>query len=74
MTGKKFSEKYRQKLHEIIFEADTPAGKLFDVILIICIVLSVIMVMLDSVVSCHVSNDVRLRRIFFFPQGAPEGA
>jgi len=21
-----------------------------------------------------VSNDVRLRRIFFFPQGAPEGA
>jgi len=24
-------------------------------------------------VSCHVSNDVRLRRIFFFQQGAPEG-
>jgi len=55
MTEKKFSEKYRQKLHEIIFEADTPAGKLFDVILIICIVLSVIMVMLDSVGSIRSS-------------------
>jgi len=41
--------KYRERLHEIIFEADTPAGKLFDVILIACIVLSVIIIMLDSV-------------------------
>ncbi len=36
------------KLHEIIFEADTPAGKTFDIILILSIVLSVIAVMLDS--------------------------
>jgi len=41
--------KWRLKLHEIIFEADTPAGKLFDIILIVCIVLSVIVVLLDSV-------------------------
>jgi len=27
--------KYRETLHEIIFEADTPAGKLFDIILIV---------------------------------------
>jgi voltage-gated potassium channel len=39
----------RAKLHEIIFEADTPAGKLFDVILLITIVLSVLTVMLESV-------------------------
>ncbi|MBW1849554.1 MAG: ion transporter [Deltaproteobacteria bacterium] len=39
----------RQKLHEIIFEADTPAGKTFDILLIVGIVLSVLMVMLDSV-------------------------
>ncbi len=39
----------RQKLYIIIFEADTPAGKLFDVTLIICIILSVLAVMLDSV-------------------------
>jgi voltage-gated potassium channel len=40
---------WRKVLHEVIFEADTPAGKWFDVILIISIVLSVIVVMLDSI-------------------------
>ncbi|MBV1911465.1 MAG: ion transporter [Kangiellaceae bacterium] len=40
---------WREKLHEIIFEADTPAGKRFDVLLIVAITLSVIAVMLDSV-------------------------
>ncbi len=39
----------RARLHEIIFEADTRAGKAFDVALIACIVLSVLAVMLDSV-------------------------
>ena len=40
---------WRLRLHEIIFEADTPAGKLFDIILIVAIILSVIAVMFDSV-------------------------
>ena len=40
---------WQAKIHEIIFEADTPAGKLFDVLLILSIVLSVIVVFLDSV-------------------------
>jgi voltage-gated potassium channel len=40
---------WREHLHEIIFEADTPAGKLFDVILLLVIVLSVLVVMLESV-------------------------
>ncbi len=43
--------KVRQRLHEIIFEADTPAGKLFDVLLIVCIMISVTLVLLDSVSS-----------------------
>jgi len=47
--------KLRRSLHEIIFEADTPAGKLFDVLLILSIVVSVVLVMLDSVSS--VRND-----------------
>ena len=42
---------WREKIHEIIFEADTPAGKLFDVVLIVCIIASVLVVMLDSVDS-----------------------
>jgi len=39
---------WRTQLHEVIFEADTPAGKLFDVVLIGSIALSVIVVLLDS--------------------------
>jgi len=39
---------FRSRLHEIIFEADTPAGKAFDVALLILIILSVIAVMLES--------------------------
>lgn len=38
----------KHKLYVIIFESDTPAGKLFDVILIICILLSVLLVVLES--------------------------
>ncbi|KAA3619635.1 MAG: ion transporter [Calditrichaeota bacterium] len=44
---------WRQKLHETIFEADTPVGKYFDIVLMILILLSVITVMLDSVNSLH---------------------
>ncbi len=40
---------WRARLHEIIYEADTPAGKAFDVTLILLIVLSVVVVMLDSI-------------------------
>lgn len=53
---------FRRRLHEIIFEADTPAGKRFDVLLIVSIVLSVTAVMLDSVQS--VRNEYG--GIFFF--------
>ncbi len=40
-------------LYEIIFEAETPAGKSFDVILIGSIILSVFVVMLGSINSVH---------------------
>lgn len=39
----------RARIHEIIFEADTRMGKLFDVVLLIAILLSVLVVMLESV-------------------------
>ncbi len=42
-------------LYDIIFEADTRAGKWFDVILIVSIVSSVLVVMLDSVASYNES-------------------
>ena len=40
-------------LHEIIYEADTPEGKFFDVILLFLILLSVFVVMLDSIDIFH---------------------
>ena len=40
---------FRERLYEIIFEADTPEGKLFDVALLGAILLSVIVVMLETV-------------------------
>ncbi len=39
----------RQRLYRIIFEHDTAAGKAFDVVLIVAILVSVLTVMLDSV-------------------------
>ena len=42
---------WRKTLFEIIFEADTPAGKWFDLVLIVVILLSILTVMLDSVSS-----------------------
>jgi voltage-gated potassium channel len=42
---------WRERIRVIIFEADTPAGKAFDVGLLIAILASVIAIMLDSVAS-----------------------
>lgn len=41
------------RLHEIIFESDTPAGKMFDVALIWMILASVVLVTVDSVASIN---------------------
>lgn len=42
---------WRTKLHDIIYEADTPLGRAFDVVLLFLIVLSIIFVMLESIKS-----------------------
>ncbi|MBC8378161.1 MAG: ion transporter [Planctomycetes bacterium] len=44
---------WKKRLYEIIFKADAPAGKAFDVVLIICILASVGAVMLDSIEPIH---------------------
>ncbi len=43
----------RERLELIVFGTDTPAGKLFDVVLIYAILVSVAAVVLDSVMSLH---------------------
>ena len=47
------SESIKRKIQEIIFEADTFWGKLFDILLLIAIASSIIAVMLESVKSIH---------------------
>lgn len=42
---------YKHRLHEIIYEADTRSGKVFDVILLMAILASILFVMLESVKS-----------------------
>ena len=52
---------WQRKLHEIIFEADTRAGKWFDITLLILIILSVAAVMLESVPSIDLLYGEELR-------------
>jgi len=49
MPNQKKEPSWKNKLHEIIYEADTPSGKLFDVVLLIFILFSIVLVMLESV-------------------------
>ena len=48
---KQQNKNWKTKLHDIIYEADTPTGKLFDVVLLITIIASILLVMLESVKS-----------------------
>jgi len=45
--------KLQKKIYQIIFGADTKAGKLFDILLFVTIIISVVIVMLDSVYELH---------------------
>jgi voltage-gated potassium channel len=44
---------WKDRLHEIIYEADTKAGKFFDVVLLFAILASILLVMLESVESIN---------------------
>jgi len=49
LIKKTYKKTWKDKLHDIIYEADTPLGKIFDVVLLVLILLSIIFVMLESV-------------------------
>ena len=63
---KSHSTNHKNDLYKIIFKADTPAGKVFDVILIICILLSVGVVMLDSIEDIHGQHAKLLNGLEWF--------
>lgn len=43
----------REKIYEVIFEADTPAGKVFDILLLLIILASIVLVMLESMAGVN---------------------
>ncbi len=51
----------RRRLHDIIFLAETPAGKLFDELLLVSILISVLAVVLESVTSIRLEYGAYLR-------------
>src|SRR4051812_39376696 len=51
---------WRQRLYRVIWESDTPAGRLFDQVVVVAIVVSVAVVLADSV---H-DRNTRLREVF----------
>ncbi|HEU4524134.1 MAG TPA: ion transporter [Gemmatimonadales bacterium] len=53
----------RARLHQIIFEADTPAGRAFDLLILVAIVASVVVVMLESVPSVRARAGPTLRTL-----------
>lgn len=50
----KVTKNWKHKLHEIIYEADTPAGKWFDLTLLVLIIASIAVVMLETIPSVGV--------------------
>ena len=53
-------KKLKQKIFDIIFEADTPYGKLFDISLLLLILLSVGLVMLESIPAINARHHTVL--------------
>ncbi|CAM4245546.1 ion transporter [Zobellia nedashkovskayae] len=49
MRQNKPDKGWKYKVHEVIYEADTPLGKWFDILLFVLIIISVLLVMLESV-------------------------
>ncbi|MCF7847616.1 MAG: ion transporter [Kiritimatiellales bacterium] len=54
-------ESLKERFYVVIFEADTPAGKLFDVLLFIAIMASVLLTMLVSVETISETHGTMLR-------------
>jgi voltage-gated potassium channel len=54
---------WQHRLHTVIFEADTPGGKAFDLALLILIVVSVVAVFLESVTSIRAAHGDLLRSV-----------
>lgn len=66
MKEEKSKSKWKNRLHEIIYEADTPTGKWFDLTLIVLILLSVVLIMLESVKEIDIKYHKELLFLEWF--------
>ena len=53
-TQKPVETGWRLRLHDVIYESNTLAGKTFDIALLVCILASILIVMLDSIAAYHI--------------------
>lgn len=62
MKSEHSKKNWKHNLHEIIYEADTPAGKWFDLVLLILIIASIGVVMLESIesVNVHYAHELNI--------------
>ncbi|GAB4440330.1 MAG: ion transporter [Turneriella sp.] len=58
---------WRNHIHEIVYEADTPAGRWFDLVLVVAIIASVLIIMLESVRSIEMRwhDELKIAEWFF---------
>ncbi|MBU0467969.1 MAG: ion transporter [Candidatus Omnitrophica bacterium] len=56
----------KEKIRKIIFETDTPAGKVYDILLIVTVAISVFAVMIDSVSSINKTYGNILHAVEWF--------
>ena len=69
VSRKAKATRFRRRLEVVIFGADMPLGKLFDVVLLWAILLSVALVILESVPSIKAEYDSLLRVLEWFFTG-----
>ncbi len=53
MVQLKNTEVIKDRIRTVIFGTDTPSGRFFDIGLIVCIIASVILILLDTIVEVH---------------------
>ena len=66
MNSKTEHPRFRLRLYEIIFEADTRAGRVFDIVLLTAIIVSVVAIMLESISAVQQRFGPHLRAIEWF--------
>jgi len=54
---------FRKKLHDVIFETNTRSGKIFEVMLVVTILISIAVVIIDSVPDISDSTHILLNKV-----------